>query len=50
MTITRRGEPIAKLVAEPTKGAPLDLAWLRAHIVTPKSGTDFDSAALIASA
>ena len=47
VTITRRGEAIAKIVPEQLVGAPLDLEWLKAHIVTPKSGTDFDSAALI---
>ena len=47
VTITRRGEVIARIVPEQPVGAPLDLEWLKAHIVTPKSGTDFDSAALI---
>jgi prevent-host-death family protein len=47
VTITRRGEAIAKLVPERKIGAPLDLEWLKANIVTPKAGTDFDSAALI---
>lgn len=47
VTITRRGEPIAKLVPQREIGAPLDLEWLKARIVTPKSGTQFDSAALI---
>ena len=47
VTITRRGEPIARIVPQKAIGAPLDLAWLDAHRVTPKSGTDFDSAALI---
>ena len=47
VTITRRGEAIARLVPERVVGAPLDLEWLDAHRVTPKAGTDFDSAALI---
>lgn len=47
VTITRRGEAIATLVPQRQIGAPLDLAWLDAHRVTPKSGTDFDSTALI---
>ncbi len=47
VTITRRGEPIAKLVPQRTVGAPLDVEWLKANIITPASGTDFDSAALI---
>jgi len=47
VTITRRGEPIVKLVPERAVGAPLDLEWLKANIVTPESGSDFDTAALI---
>ena len=47
VTITRRGEAIAKLVPERVIGAPLDLEWLDAHRVTAKAGTDLDSAALI---
>lgn len=47
VTITRRGEAIAKLVPQRALGAPLDLEWLKAHIITPRSGTDFDGAALI---
>ncbi len=45
--ITRRGEPVARLVPERAIGLPLDLEWLKANIVTPKSGIDFDTAALI---
>ena len=44
---SRRGEAIAKLVPQRALGAPLDLEWLKAHIITPRSGTDFDGAALI---
>ena len=47
VTITRRGEAIAKLVPQQALGGPLDLEWLDAHRITPKAGTDFDSAALI---
>ena len=47
VTITRRGEPIAKLVPQRTVGAPLDLEWLDAHRITLEAGSDFDSAALI---
>ena len=46
VTFARRGEAIAKLVPERVI-APLDLEWLDAHRVTPKAGTDLDSAALI---
>ena len=47
VTITRRGEPVAKLVAEKAAGAPLDLDWLDQHRLTPKSGIPIDSAVLI---
>ena len=47
VTITRRGQPIAKLVPDKPKSEPLDLDWLKANAVVPRSGTVFDSAALI---
>jgi prevent-host-death family protein len=47
VTITRRGEPIARIVPEAPMGAPLDLEWLDSHRITPKSGADLDSATLI---
>ena len=47
VTITRRGEAIARIVPEQKLGAPVDVEWLERHMVTPQSGTDFDSAALI---
>jgi prevent-host-death family protein len=47
VTITRRGEPIARIVAEKPVGAPIDLDWLDKRRVTPKSGKPIDSAALI---
>ena len=43
--VARRGAPVARLV--PVVGGPLDLEWLRAHCITPKAGSDFDTAALI---
>jgi prevent-host-death family protein len=47
VTITRRGEPVAKLVPEKAEGAPIDLEWLDKHRVKPKGGVKIDSAALI---
>ena len=47
VTITRRGEPIVKLVPERAIGKPLDVEWLKANILTPKSGADLDMTALI---
>lgn len=47
VTITRRGEPVVKLIPEKPAGAPLDLDWLDKHRLTPKSGVEFDAAALI---
>jgi len=47
VTITRRGQPIARIVPEKSRGLRFDAAWFAKHQVIPKSGTDFDSAALI---
>ncbi len=47
VTITRRGEPVAKLVPEKSSGAQLDLKWLDKRRLAPKSGARIDSAALI---
>ncbi len=47
VTITRRGRPLVKIVPETPAGLALDVEWLKQHILTPRSGVDFDSAALI---
>jgi prevent-host-death family protein len=47
VTITRRGKPIARLVAEVGIQAPIDrpkspfdIEWLKRHVVTPKTQVD----------
>ncbi|HXQ14449.1 MAG TPA: type II toxin-antitoxin system prevent-host-death family antitoxin [Caulobacteraceae bacterium] len=47
VTITRRGKPIARLVAELSAqvpvdrpNSPFDIDWLRRHVVTPKTQVD----------
>ena len=47
VTITRRGKPIARLVADVSHQAPTDrpkspydIEWLKRHVVTPKTQVD----------
>jgi len=47
VTITRRGEPIARIVPEAERRSAPGLDWFKGRRVTPRSGTEFDTAALI---
>lgn len=48
VTITRRGEPVVRLVPEAApKGLIMDLEWLDRNRITLDSGTDFSWADII---